>query len=106
MTSPLYASSIVCLTEGMSEYVLYWVIHYHRRMGVYLNWTANGTWKQMRQTDTRDKKVGFLGIGELGSDAAGKAARLGLLTSQVGLGLRKRSMGSRPFMAPMVLSRF
>ena len=66
-----------CLTEGMSEYVLYWVIHYHRRMGVYLNWTANGTWKQMRQTDTRDKKVGFLGIGELGSDAAGKAAALG-----------------------------
>ena len=31
----------------------------------------------MRQTDTRDKKVGFLGIGELGSDAAGKAAALG-----------------------------
>jgi len=66
-----------CLTEGMSEYVLYWVIHYHRRMGVYLNWTRNGTWKQMRQTDTRDKKVGFLGLGELGSDAARKVAALG-----------------------------
>ncbi len=66
-----------CLTEGMSEYVLYWVIHYHRRMGVYLNWSSNGTWKQMRQTDTRHKKVGFLGIGELGSDAAGKVAALG-----------------------------
>lgn len=66
-----------CLTEGMSEYVLYWVIHYHRRMGVYLNWSSNGIWKQMRQTDTRDKKVGFLGIGELGSDAARKVAALG-----------------------------
>ena len=66
-----------CLTEGMSEYVLYWVLHYHRRMGVYLNWTAQGTWKQMRQTDTRDKRVGFLGLGELGSDAAKKVAALG-----------------------------
>ncbi len=66
-----------CLTEGMSEYVLYWVIHYHRRMGVYLNWSSNGTWKQMRQTDTRDRKVGFLGLGELGGDAARKVAALG-----------------------------
>lgn len=66
-----------CLTEGMSEYVLYWVIHYHRRLGVYLNWTSQHIWKQMRQTDTRDRKVGFLGLGELGSDAAKKVAALG-----------------------------
>ena len=66
-----------CLTEGMSEYVLYWVLHYHRRMGVYLDWTSQGTWKQMRQTDTRDKRVGFLGLGELGADAAQKVAALG-----------------------------
>ncbi len=66
-----------CLTEGMSEYVLYWVLHYHRRMGVYLDWTSQGIWKQMRQTDTRDKRVGFLGLGELGADAAKKVAALG-----------------------------
>ena len=66
-----------CLTEGMSEYVLYWVIHYHRRMHVYLNWIANGTWKLLRQIDTRERKVGFLGLGELGSDAAQKVAALG-----------------------------
>lgn len=66
-----------CLTEGMSEYILYWVIHYHRRLGVYLNWIASGTWKQMRQTDTRDRRVGFLGLGELGADAAKKVAALG-----------------------------
>lgn len=66
-----------CLTEGMSEYVLYWVIHYHRRLGVYLDWASQKIWKQMRQTDTRDRKVGFLGLGELGSDAAKKVAALG-----------------------------
>jgi glyoxylate/hydroxypyruvate reductase A len=66
-----------CLTEGMSEYVLYWTIHYHRKMDVYANWTRAGTWKQLRQIDTRDRKVGFLGLGELGADAAKKVAALG-----------------------------
>ena len=65
-----------CLTEGMSEYVLYWTIHYHRKMDVYANWTREGIWKQLRQIDTRDRKVGFLGLGELGSDAAKKVAAL------------------------------
>lgn len=66
-----------CLTEGMSEYVLYWTIHYHRKMDVYANWTRQGIWKQLRQIDTRDRKVGFLGLGELGADAAKKVAALG-----------------------------
>lgn len=65
-----------CLTEGMSEYVLYWVIHYHRKFDVYNKWLADGIWKQMRQIDTRERKVGFLGLGELGSDAAKKVAAL------------------------------
>lgn len=66
-----------CLTEGMSEYVLYWTIHYHRMMDVYANWTRAGTWKQARQIDTRHRHVGFLGLGELGTDAAKKVAALG-----------------------------
>lgn len=66
-----------CLTEGMSEYVLYWTIHYHRKMDVYASWTREGRWKQLRQIDTRDRKVGFLGLGELGADAAKKVAALG-----------------------------
>jgi len=66
-----------CLTEGMSEYVLYWVIHYHRKMDVYMNWVSQGIWKRLRQIDTRERKVGFLGLGELGTDAATKVAALG-----------------------------
>lgn len=65
-----------CLTEGMSEYVIYWTLHYHRKMDVYLNWVNQGIWKKMRQIDTRERKVGFLGLGELGSDAAKKLAAL------------------------------
>lgn len=66
-----------CLTEGMSEYVLYWTIHYHRKLDVYMNWVSQGIWKRLRQIDTRERKVGFLGLGELGTDAATKVAALG-----------------------------
>ncbi len=66
-----------CLTEGMSEYVLYWVIHYHRKMDLYQGWVSEGLWKRTRQIDTRARKVGFLGLGELGTDAATKVAALG-----------------------------
>ncbi len=66
-----------CLTEGMSEYVLYWTIHYHRKMDVYGKWRAENRWKQLRQTDSRERRVGFLGLGELGGDAARKVAALG-----------------------------
>lgn len=61
-----------CLTQGMSEYVLYWVLHHHRRMGDYAAIIADGAWRQIPQTDTRLRRVGIMGLGELGRDAAAK----------------------------------
>lgn len=65
------------LTQGMTEYVLYWTIHYHRRMGDYLAQAREGVWKAYLQADTALRKVGVLGLGELGGDAATKLASLG-----------------------------
>lgn len=65
-----------CLTQGMSEYVLYWTIHHHRKMGVYAGWTAEHKWKRLRQADAEQRRVGILGLGELGSDAAKKLVPL------------------------------
>jgi len=65
-----------CLTQGMTEYVLYWVIHYHRKMGVYAEFRAKHLWKRMRQEDPRLRRIGFLGLGELGGDAAEKLVAL------------------------------
>jgi len=61
-----------CLTEGMSEYVLYWALHHHRRFDVYDMWRQDKIWKNLRQIDTRDRKIGILGLGVLGGDAAWK----------------------------------
>ena len=47
-----------CLTEGMSEYVIYWVLHYHRHMGKYSRMVADGKWRTLPQYDTRLRRVG------------------------------------------------
>ena len=60
------------LGQGMTEYILYNVIHYHRKMGDYAAQQAAGTWKALRQVDPRNRRIGIMGLGELGRDAAEK----------------------------------
>lgn len=64
------------LTRGMSEYVLYWVIHNHRRMGDYIHSARKASWKQFPQADTCIRRIGIMGLGVLGLDAANKLAAL------------------------------
>jgi len=59
-----------CLTQGMTEYIIYWVLHYHRRMGDYADMIAAREWENFTQADTQQTTVGVLGLGELGGDAA------------------------------------
>lgn len=59
-----------CLTQGMTEYVIYWVLHHHRRMGDYARMMAGGHWQEYLQSDTEMTTIGVLGLGELGGDAA------------------------------------
>ena len=65
-----------CLTQGMTEYVLYWVIHYHRHMSPYADMRARHEWRHIPQVDPRRRRVGLLGLGELGGDAAEKLVGL------------------------------
>ena len=59
-----------CLTQGMTEYIVYWVLHHHRRMGDYANMIMAREWENYTQADTEQTTVGVLGLGELGGDAA------------------------------------
>jgi glyoxylate/hydroxypyruvate reductase len=59
-----------CLTQGMTEYVVYWALHHHRRMGDYARMMKARQWDNYLQGDTEKTTVGVLGIGELGGDAA------------------------------------
>ncbi len=64
------------LTRGMSEYVIYWVLHHHRRMGEYAQGSTDKRWQQFPQADTRTRRIGIMGLGVLGQDAANKLAAL------------------------------
>ena len=65
-----------CLTQGMTEYVVYWVIHHHRYMAEYAAMAARHEWRTIPQCDPRRRRIGILGLGELGGDAAIKLAAM------------------------------
>ncbi len=58
------------LTRGLREYVIYWTLHFHRRFAEYAASTAAGEWLQLPQADTRKRRVGIMGLGIMGEDAA------------------------------------
>ncbi len=65
------------LVAQMSEYVLHAVLHRHRMFDVYEGFQRQGKWQQIRPPVTAEKRVGIMGLGEIGADAAGKLAGLG-----------------------------
>ena len=58
------------LTHGMVEFVLHWVLHYHRDFDVCLNWQRQKYWGFLPQCDPKDRKIGIMGLGELGCAVA------------------------------------
>ncbi|MBI3451459.1 MAG: glyoxylate/hydroxypyruvate reductase A [Rhodospirillales bacterium] len=65
------------LTAGMSEYVLAAALHYHRQFPIYAAFQRDGRWKKLRRPDTARRRIGLLGLGELGCDAGAKFVALG-----------------------------
>ncbi len=66
-----------CMILGMSEYVAYWVLHYHRHFGDYAGMTAEKHWQQLPQTGARNRRVGIMGLGVMGLDAVAKLRPFG-----------------------------
>jgi len=61
----------------MSEYALYGVLHFHRRMDRYAQQQRNGEWRPLPAVPPQQRTIGVLGLGVLGADFARKAAALG-----------------------------
>lgn len=64
------------MTARMTEYVVHAVLHHHRRMREYAVQQARRTWGELPVPLGRDRRVGILGLGELGRDAAQALAAL------------------------------
>ncbi len=70
------------LTQRMTEYVVWQVLHHHRGGFHYTAMQAARTWKPIPdQPAAADVRVGILGLGVLGRDAAGALLRLGFQVS-------------------------
>lgn len=65
------------LSSGMVEYVVHWVLHFHRDMHVYAHQQSKRDWTQHANADTAARRVGILGLGELGQNVAHALLMLG-----------------------------
>ena len=66
------------LTAGMTEYVLLHVLRYHRRTPELEALQREGRWRPLDFPLAKDRRVGIMGLGVLGQDAAAKLLTLGL----------------------------
>ncbi|AUN33401.1 2-hydroxyacid dehydrogenase [Niveispirillum cyanobacteriorum] len=58
------------LVTGMVEFVVMQVLHYHRSMPDYAAQQRAGIWKQLPQLLPSERRIGILGMGELGAACA------------------------------------
>ena len=58
------------LTQGMTEYVVQRVLHYHRRQPEFDEQQRGKLWKLLNVPPAWDRRVGLMGLGALGCDAA------------------------------------
>ncbi|OYQ34486.1 glyoxylate/hydroxypyruvate reductase A [Niveispirillum lacus] len=58
------------LVTGMVEFVVMQVLHYHRSMPDYAAQQKAGLWKQLPQRLPSERRIGILGLGELGAACA------------------------------------
>jgi len=65
------------MVAAMTETVLHCVIDFHRGFHTYRRQQAERRWAHVKQHMAADRTVGFLGLGELGADAAAKLVALG-----------------------------
>jgi glyoxylate/hydroxypyruvate reductase A len=65
------------LTQGMTEWVLLNVLRFHRQDPEYRAQQARRIWHELPAPETAARRIGILGLGELGLDAATRLQQLG-----------------------------
>ena len=74
---PLVRVAVDDLTQRMTEYVVMHVLMHHRRQGYYVQSQRERVWAPKLQWAAGALRVGIMGMGVLGRDAAEVLARLG-----------------------------
>ncbi|PCI41404.1 MAG: glyoxylate/hydroxypyruvate reductase A [Rhodospirillaceae bacterium] len=94
------------LSSSMAEFIVYWVLHFHRGMHTYAQQQRAGEWTPHGQGHTEKRRVGILGLGELGQDAAHALLMLGFENIAGWSRSRKELPGIESFAGPAELDDF
>ncbi|AZO34769.1 MAG: glyoxylate/hydroxypyruvate reductase A [Mesorhizobium sp.] len=78
---PLFRLVDAGLREQMTEYALYGVLHWHRRMGDYARQQGAAEWRMHPAVHPSQRLVGVMGLGVFGTDIARKLASMGFRVS-------------------------
>jgi glyoxylate/hydroxypyruvate reductase A len=95
------------LTQRMTEWVTLQVLIHHRQQRTYDRLQADRHWQELRQPAAADVRVGIMGLGQLGRDAAAVLARIGFAvagwtrrpTAAAGIATFHGAAGLDPFLA-------
>jgi glyoxylate/hydroxypyruvate reductase len=74
---PLVRMADPGLAVFMREYALMRVLHYHRDMPAYERQQHAALWRQLPPRETRERRVGVMGVGQIGGTCARALAELG-----------------------------
>jgi glyoxylate/hydroxypyruvate reductase len=77
---PLYRLLDAGLSAQMSEYAIYGVLDFHRRMNEYRAQQVRREWRRLDAVHPSERTVGVMGLGVLGADLAHKLGVLGFRT--------------------------
>lgn len=64
------------MTIGMTEYIVHMVLHFHRGFDHFQKLQANKDWQEIRYPLPMDRRIGIMGLGELGGHAARRLASM------------------------------
>ncbi len=69
------------LNRDMTHYAVYWVLHFHRDFYRYQSQQPNADWTRHVYPANQDRRIGVLGLGQIGSVAASTLAGMGFPVS-------------------------
>ncbi|MGJ5086038.1 2-hydroxyacid dehydrogenase [Bradyrhizobium sp. HKCCYLRH1065] len=69
------------ISAAMTEFVLWGTLYFHRDFDRVVSNARNGVWRRYEQRAAKDRRVGILGLGELGFAAAIRLVELGFAVS-------------------------
>jgi glyoxylate/hydroxypyruvate reductase A len=78
---PLFRLVDAGLREQMTEYALYGVLHWHRRMGEYTAFSSKREWRRLDAVHPSQRRVAVMGLGVFGSDLVRKLSAMSFRVS-------------------------